>query len=152
MKDASLLWIGLCLSVLLFVTVVLFDLDLFEKLVFLMEKLENFEFDEAIIPFFLFSAFSLAHFQKRKRKTETEKQKAKVYIAMLSSAYHILNNFMNQMQIFKVTAQETPEFDQEVLSYYDKIMKEAQELLHNLSTISKIDEDSINESVGTKTH
>ncbi len=117
-----------------------------------MRKLETYEFDELIFPFLIFCAFCLAYLQKAKKESEMEKEKSKIYVAMLSSSHHILKNFLNQMMIFKVTAQETPNFDPKVLSYFDSITEEALELLDNLSDITSIDEDSINQSVGTKTN
>ncbi len=39
---------------------------------------------------------------------------------MLSSSHHILNNFIYQMNIFKMTAEETLGFDSEILAFMKK--------------------------------
>ena len=45
------------------------------------------------------------------KKIKLENAKLRIYKAMLSSSHHILNNFIYQMDIFKITAEDTPGFD-----------------------------------------
>jgi hypothetical protein len=66
---------------------------------------------------------------------------------MVSSTHHILNNFLNQMQLFKLTAQDTPGFDPQILSLYDRIIKDATNQIEALSNIEKVNETTIQESV-----
>ena len=69
---------------------------------------------------------------------------------MLASTHHVLNNFLNQMQIFKMTAERTPDFDPNVLTLYSRIMKDAKEQIDALGSITDIDEASIHNSVAPK--
>ncbi|MCK4837816.1 MAG: hypothetical protein KAS94_03380 [Desulfobulbaceae bacterium] len=81
---------------------------------------------------------------------KSEMEKIKVYKAMIHSTHHILNNFLNQMMIFKLTAEETPGFDYDVLSLYEKIIEDASIQIDALSSITNIDEISIRESVASQ--
>jgi predicted PurR-regulated permease PerM len=78
---------------------------------------------------------------------KSEKEKIKIYKAMIKSTHHILNNFLNQMMIFKLTAEDTPGFDHNVLSLYEKIIEDATTQIDALSSITTIDEISICTSV-----
>lgn len=78
---------------------------------------------------------------------ESDLAKIKVYKAMIHSAHHILNNFLNQMMIFKLTAEDTPGFDPKILSLYDKIIGDATTQIDALSSITTIDDISIREAL-----
>lgn len=78
---------------------------------------------------------------------KSEREKIKIYKAMIRSTHHILNNFLQQMLIFKLTAEETPGFDRQVLSMYEQIIEDATKQIGALSRISNIDEKSIYESI-----
>ena len=69
---------------------------------------------------------------------------------MVQAAQHVLNNFINKMQVFKITANKTPEFDKEILSQNEQVIAEAVSQLKALSTISNIDGRSISESVAPR--
>ncbi|MCH9735141.1 MAG: cell wall metabolism sensor histidine kinase WalK [Actinomycetia bacterium] len=88
--------------------------------------------------------------ETRERDLRIELEKAKVYEAMLSAAHHVLNNFLNKMQLFKLTAENTADFDRDVLSLYDEVINTASEQIEALGSIATIDEKSIGESVAPK--
>jgi hypothetical protein len=71
---------------------------------------------------------------------------------MMSAIHHILNNFLNQMQLFKMTAEDTPGFDHEILSLYDQIIDETSTQIGALSSITRINEVSISTSVSPQSH
>lgn len=150
MKNLWLLWVGLTISILLYVTTIIFQLDLFEGLAEIVSRFELFEADELIIPTIVFSLFALVFCFIQIKQTKIEAEKAKIYTAMLSSTYHILNNLLNQMQLFRITATETPDFNRDTLSKFDESVDEAKFLIKKLSEISAIDEASIKASVGSK--
>ena len=81
---------------------------------------------------------------------KSEEDKIKIYKAMIVSTEHILNNFLNQMLIFKLTAQETPGFNQEVLLMYDKIINNATTQIDALRSITTVDDISIHEAIAPK--
>ncbi|MEP1097451.1 MAG: hypothetical protein ABJG78_20200 [Cyclobacteriaceae bacterium] len=150
MRNKNLIWIGLSISILLYVLTIAFELDLFEKIEQFVRPLERFEVDELIIPVIIFSVFCLLQGFSHVRKARIESEKAKIYTAMLSSTYHILNNLLNQLQLFQMTAKNTAGFDAEVLSKFDEAIDDALGQLEKLSHVSAIDEAAIKASVGTK--
>lgn len=141
---------GLGISLSLFLTTIVFDVDFFEQLVNLVHSLEKYEIDELFIPLVIFLIFAFVDMFKRNRINNVNSEKLKIYIAMMSSTQHILNNFLNQMQLFKLTAEDTPKFNPEVLALYDEIIDEASMQITALGNVHHIDEASIQEAVAPK--
>ena len=148
MKNYSVTLLGLGISLVVLIMGVAFDVDFFEQLVNLLNNLEAYEIDELIIPFFM---FAFVDGFKRNRLNKVNREKLKIYTAMMSSTQHILNNFLNQMQLFKLTAEDTPNFDSEVLGLYDEIIDEAKMQITALGNVNHINENSIHEAVAPKT-
>lgn len=147
MKKYKLTLIGLVLSIFVYVTSIILELRLFEKFIALMVSLEEFEFDEMIIPFVVFFIFLLINTRQVGKKVKVENAKLNIYKAMLFSSHHILNNFIYQMDIFKITAEDTPGFDAQVLAFYEEITSNASHQIDSLSNLTIIDEFSIRTSV-----
>ena len=150
MRRYKLTWIGFAIAVLVAVLSNTIDLDPFDRLVGFFSSVEKYELDEIFIAGVIFLVFMAVDLLIRQRNRKIEREKIKVYEAMISSAHHILNNFLNQMQLFKITAQETPGFNKDILAMYDMIINEASSQIKALSSISEISETSIKESVMPK--
>ncbi len=150
-KRYRLTWMGFVVAVLVGVLSNLFDLDPFDNLVHLFHSVEQYEIDEIFIAAVIFLIFLVTDLILRQRDQKVEMEKVKVYRAMLSSAHHILNNFLNQMQLFKMTADSTPGFDEDVLALYNSIIEEATQQIEALSNVSEISETAIQKSVMPKT-
>ena len=77
----------------------------------------------------------------------TTKQKqleaARIYNSMSSAGRHILNNLLNEMQLFKMEALKCKNFDADVLKMYDTSINEASDLIKRLSQVEDITEDNI---------
>ena len=78
-----------------------------------------------------------------RRVREKEKEKTDIYLAMLRSSNHILNNFLNQMQIMKIEAEQCQGFNEDILAVYDIIAGEASELIRDLEKIPSITKEDI---------
>ena len=150
MKNYTLTFIGATLATSLLLITLIADIDLFEAAIAILEKFENYEVDEFIIPAFIFLRFAFIDLSKRQKKQKIELEKIKIYEAMMSSTHHILNNFINQILLFKITADKTPGFNPKVLALYDQIHNEATAQIEALGNIAKIDEKSIHASVAPK--
>ena len=150
MKNPRFLWIGLALSISIYLVTLFFELDLFEKMEAIFRKFEKFEIDEIVIPLIVFCLFALVHVFGMVRRSMIEAERAKIYIAMLSSTHHILNNFLDQMRSFQTAVKKTPGLDPNIMSKFDESIEEAEKQLEKLSKISHIDEISIKESLSTK--
>jgi hypothetical protein len=147
MKDYKLTFVGIVISLTLWSITALFDLDLFAQVVEFLESFEAFEVDEFIIPTMILFLFLSLNVSRLHRKQGVRVGSLKIYKAMLTSTHHILNNFLNQMQLFKMTAESTEGFPEDVLELYDEIMDDALAQIHQLSNITSIDEKTIVDSV-----
>lgn len=63
---------------------------------------------------------------------------ARMYSSMVHSSHHILNNLINQMQLFELEAKRCSDFDKDIIVFYDKAIKEASDLADTLAKISDI--------------
>ncbi|MHA7057051.1 hypothetical protein ACWGOQ_0007520 [Aquimarina sp. M1] len=149
MNNYKLTIIGLSISVFVYFSAIFLEIDLYERLLLFLATLEQYEFDKFIIPFLIFSIFLVLDMRRRVKKIKLENAKLKIYKAMLSSSHHILNNFIYQMDIFKITAEDTPGFDAKILAFYEDIISNTSHQIHSLSNLSSIDEYSIRTSVMT---
>lgn len=139
--------IGMLVAIVLLITTIYLDLEIFEYVIEFLKGLEKFEIDEFILPLMILGAFVYVDVIRRQRLSKINNEKIKIYQAMLTSTHHILNNFLNQMQLIKMAAEETDGFDPEVLILYDQIIRNASAQIRALSNIDKIDETSIESAV-----
>ena len=100
-----------------------------------------------VVTMILFGAYVEFHMR---RVAEKEKEKADIYMAMLRSSNHILNNFLNQMQIMKIEAGQCQDFNKDILGTYDIIASEASELIRDLEKIPSITKEDILATVGSR--
>lgn len=147
MNQYRITFLGLVISLSVLFISIFFDVDFFERFVSLLHELEHYEVDELIIPLAIFFMFSSVDILKRNRLNKVHCENLKIYTAMMRSTRHILNNFLNQMQLFKLTAEETPNFSPEILALYDEIIDEATRQINALGSVHRIDELSIHEAV-----
>ena len=146
----KLTMVGFGASILIGVLSYAIDLDPFDRLVDFFNTMEHYELDELFVAWVILMTFITLDLLIQQRNQKIENEKTKVYKAMISSTHHILNNFLNQMQIFKITAQNTPGFDQQILDFYDTIIDEATNQLEALSSLKEINEAAIRKSVAPK--
>ncbi len=139
--------LGFGLAILIVVLSNIFDLDPFDRLVVLFNSVEEYEIDEIFIGALVFLIFFVADVILWHRDQKVEMEKVKIYKAMIASSHHILNNFLNQMLIFKMTAEETPGFDQNILKLYDEIINDAKQQLEALSSIGEVSQEAIEKSI-----
>ena len=85
-------------------------------------------------------------------RNDTEKEKQKIYLATMHGAQHIINNLLNELQLVKLEAEKQPDFDKNVMDYFDSMLDEASKLMQSLSAIEEMDEKIIRESVLPKNH
>lgn len=149
MNNYKITIIGLLVSMSTYYTAIFLEIDLFEQLLLLLAALKHYDFDQLIIPLLIFSVFLVLDMRRRAKKIKLENAKLNIYKAMLSSSHHILNNFIYQMDIFKITAEDTPGFDAKILAFYEDIISNTSHQIHSLSNLSNIDEYSIRTSVMT---
>ena len=145
-----LTFIGLALAVIVYVITSVTELEVFEHLARLLERHEQYEIDEIVIGVIIVGAFASADLFRQRRAARIAAERERIYHAMLKSTHHLLNNFLNKMTLFKITAEDTPGFDKEQLEFYDKIIDEVQQELEALGAIEDIDVESIEKSLAPK--
>lgn len=87
------------------------------------------------------------YFLKKLVIKEKELQAARIYNSMIYATHHILNNLLNQMQLVKLEAQQSKDFNQDMIKYYDNSIHEATDLIKKLSSVQQITDENIWASV-----
>ena len=87
------------------------------------------------------------YFMKKLVIKEKELEKARIYSSMLYATHHILNNLLNQIQLIRLEAHRSKDFDKSMIKYYDNAILEASDLLDKLSNVEEITGESIWASV-----
>jgi len=100
-----------------------------------------------IIIIVLLIAFGIYADKTTKAMLKKEHEKRVVFNATISSTQHILNNLLNQMQYFKLMADESKAFDSKIQAQYDNTMLEGKELVDKLSAVEELTEANIKASV-----
>ncbi|RWX55093.1 hypothetical protein [Photobacterium chitinilyticum] len=81
---------------------------------------------------------------------EKEEEKRLIFKATVCSSQHIVNNLLNQMQFFRMKADEHNAFNSEVIELYDQSLQEGEDLMALLSNVDEITEKNIRMSVSPK--
>ncbi len=84
------------------------------------------------------------------RLLEREKEKERIYFATMGAVQHVLNNFLNKMEYFKMEAEESGAFSKETMDLYSNVIKETSGEIQNLSNLKDITEEKINNIVHKK--
>jgi len=74
---------------------------------------------------------------------EKQLEANRIYNSMIYASHHILNNLLNQMQLFKMEAMKSNDFDKEIIRLYDNAIDEATSLIDELSQVENITGDNI---------
>ncbi|MDH5766195.1 MAG: hypothetical protein OEZ38_09280 [Gammaproteobacteria bacterium] len=94
-------------------------------------------------------AFGIYVDYSSRKLLEKEKQleATRIYDSMLNATQHILNNLLNQMQLFRIEAQKSKDFDPEITELFNTSIEEAQVLIRRLSAVDTLDQKNIWASV-----
>jgi PAS domain S-box-containing protein len=83
-------------------------------------------------------------------KLSEEREKRIIYRATVSSAQHILNNFLNNMLLFKMKAEKADIFDAETKAQFEYAITQGTELVKKLSAVEILTESNIKASIDPK--
>ncbi len=84
------------------------------------------------------------------QKAQAELEKKEIYVSMTNAAQHVLNNLLNQLQLFKMAADSSHDFDRSILALYDDVTVEASDLIARLSSVKELNQQNILASVAPK--
>ena len=76
----------------------------------------------------LFGVFADS-FSKKQAAKEKQLESMRIYKSMVDATQHILNNLLNQVQLFKMEAEACKEFNPDVLKEFDGVTNEASGLV-----------------------
>lgn len=102
-----------------------------------------------IVLLILFGIFT-DYYSRKLLITHKQLEASRIYTSMMHATHHILNNLLNQMQLFKLEAQKSKDFDKRVIALYDNAIDEASDLIKRLSQVENITEENIWASVDPK--
>lgn len=85
-----------------------------------------------------------------KRTLSREKEKRELFVATIEAVQHILNNFLNNMLFFRMTAEESKDFDKETLELYDKVIYEAEAQIKILGSTEELTKKHIHHLIYPK--
>lgn len=77
----------------------------------------------------------------------SEKEKQTIFSTTVSMTKHILNNLINQMQLFQLEAEQTKGFDEKVKYLIEDSIREGENLVEKLSSVKELNEDAIRNSI-----
>lgn len=95
----------------------------------------------------LLVSFGVYADKKTREVMEKEKEKYSIFSATVSSAQHILNNLLNNMQLYQVEADKVDGFDEEVKKLFNDSIREGEMLVKKLSAVEDLTEESIKTAV-----
>jgi len=88
-----------------------------------------------------------ADYQIAVQKVRSEAEKKEMYIELSRAAQFVLNNLLNQMQLFKLAAEDSSDFDRNTLALYDKTTQEASQLITRLASLTELNQQNIRGAV-----
>lgn len=77
------------------------------------------------------------------RDQQREAEKARLYRQTMQAVQHVLRNFLNQIQVVTLEAEDTPDFDPETLDLAQRTICEAEESIAELSALQDLSERSL---------
>lgn len=80
---------------------------------------------------------------KKLLNKEKQLEAAHIYNSMVYANHHILNNLLNEFQLFKIEALRSNDFDENIITLFDDSINEAKLLIQRLSEVENITEENI---------
>lgn len=91
----------------------------------------------------IFGDFHVRKMMEKQKKIEA----LNIYESTCFAADQILKNLLEQLELVKTEALRTPDFDREVIEFYDAAVRDASTLLENLSNVKEISGENIKKAV-----
>ncbi|MDH5184343.1 MAG: hypothetical protein OEX12_10680 [Gammaproteobacteria bacterium] len=103
----------------------------------------------SIITLLLISFGLFADHHTRKLR-EKEGDKLKLFLVTVGASNHILNNYLQQMLLFKLEAMKCEGFSSEILELFDQIMDDTTAEIRKLESLTELNEGAIRKAVYPK--
>ena len=148
-----------CIAILLAVSILagswFSNLDLFDTALREILRIENNELDEFASAFVLIVVGlvidQLRERRVARRRAEIEEQRLRVLKATMRTVQDIVNNFLNNMQLFRMEAEDGP-LSVESLKLFDDLINETAEKLKALGDSESVVECKMASGIGIVPH
>ena len=84
------------------------------------------------------------------QKALITQEKYEIYLAMAQSTQHILNNFLNQMMLFQITANKLGNFPEDIKELIGTVINDTATKVEELSNVQEITPENIRKTVFPK--
>jgi hypothetical protein len=101
----------------------------------------------AMLFVYFFSILYYQQYRKMRDLKQAEEEKSRVFYATISATQHILNNLLNNMQLFMDELEDSHAVNDEIIKLLEKSLNEGKELVSKLSSVEDLTEESIKSSV-----
>lgn len=149
MGRISYTWIGAILALSVYFINIIFEFELFESFVRLLESAEHLEIDELFIPIFVFVIFLGIDTNKKMKEQAIFEQKNMLFKSMMRAVHHILHNFLNQMQFFRMEGERLG-FPEETLKLHDTMIEDTLLQIEALGKVEDMTPEGIDKSIQFK--
>jgi len=139
--------IGVVSACIIYVTSVIFDLDLFESFVAFVDSLEAYEADELVFPVLLVFMSVLADVYRRKKQAQINEERLKVLTGVMINVDHLLRNLLNTLYYFKDIMQSSNDIADTTVELLDRVIDETAKELTILSKVKEIPDDAAEKGV-----
>lgn len=116
------------------------EIDLFEKLIGVLARVETYEIDEILIlSFFILGGlvYDLIHNHlKNQHQLDIQKQRLRVLKVTMNTVHHIVNNALNNLQIIKMQIEEGQTPTVKSAELMDRIIQETAEKLRLIGNLN----------------
>jgi len=96
---------------------------------------------------FLLVGFGIYADRKTRQLLAREEETRKIYLATVTATQHVMNNFLNQMQIFRLEADKKNCLDEEAAALLDSLIRESAGQIQQLASVRELTEENIKKSV-----
>ncbi len=125
--------------------------DLFDVLIHVLDKFEQYEIDEILIALFLITigltVDLLAIRRQREKEIEIFKHRIEVLRVTVRTVQDLIGNFLNQLQLFRLNASECANFSEETLEELDNLISNTAHKLKALGELEDIPERELSHGV-----
>jgi hypothetical protein len=143
--------IALLLAAFIFSGIFFFDFDFIDLGLKQILRVENNEMEELVTAFLLVFAGLIIDLRRArrqaKRRSETDEQRLRVLKATMRTVQDLVNNFLNNLQLFRMEAEDGP-LSPESLNLFDDLIYETAEKLKTLGDLESVNETEMASGTG----
>lgn len=143
MKKYLFSFMGCFIAVIYFLLSNIYEFDLFERILKFFAFYEKYEIDELIVSVGIVICFIAVDMGYKIYNINIQKERFCIYEVMLKASHHVLNNFLNKVQMLRIYGEERNAFTHEELELFDNCFEDAVQCVQRLSDVTNITPNAI---------